>query len=206
MEQIIIIGLLIIIIVLLLDKKYEPGSNFQKTLKEQVRPSSLMGSIKKGERRELPTDADQSQSSPTISNPDNFDSETNREFDHQRSQSKELDEILARNNVWEEEEEDWQYREDSVIESGFATGVTFQELSAARQLLQQEKLEPALERQAVSIIQKIEGTELFNLLENSLEDAALKITILLDRGDSRTGDMDSDRPEGIKGFDIGEFV
>jgi hypothetical protein len=91
-----------------------------------------------------------------------------------RLQKKVLDEILVKNNDWEDEEEDWLYQDDSKTESGFATGVTFQELSTAGQLLQQDVLEPDLEKQAVHIIQKIQEPS-FDLLENSLGDASKRV-------------------------------
>ena len=113
----------------------------------------------------------------------------------------------VKNIDWEDEEEDWQYHDDSKIESGFATGVTFQELSTAGQLLQQDLLEPGLEQQAVNIIQKIQGTELFDLLKNSLGDASKRVANLLSRsisdGDER---ISLKRKDDAEGFDIGEFI
>ncbi|HRP33458.1 MAG TPA: conjugal transfer protein TraD, partial [Agriterribacter sp.] len=75
-------------------------------------------------------------------------------------------------------------------------------------LLQQEALEPALQEQAVEIVHKIQGTELFSLLENSIENASQKIARLLDKGMSIDTDSGSStmRNKGFDGFDIGEFV
>jgi len=118
-----------------------------------------------------------------------------------------LEDILVKNDDWEEEEEDWRYGEFSDIESGFATGVTFQELSTAGQLLQEEFLEPALEQQAVDIIQKIQGTELFSLLENSLEDATQRIADLLSQSTSNVDvNRSPNRNNEAEGFDIEEFI
>jgi len=75
-------------------------------------------------------------------------------------------------------------------------------------LLQQEVLEPALQQKAVDIVQRIQGTELFSLLENSMEGASRKIAVLLDRSlptgmDSGSSDL---RKNDLSDFDIGEFV
>jgi hypothetical protein len=48
-------------------------------------------------------------------------------------------------------------------------GVTFEELGAVQMVLQQKEPEPSLQKQAAVIVQKIQGTELFSLLENSME-------------------------------------
>jgi len=137
---------------------------------------------------------------------DNFDSETKEQEIDQPNEKKSLGNILVKNNDWEEEE-DWQYGDFSQIESGFATGVTFQELSTAGLLLQEEFLEPALEQQAVHIIQKIQGTELFNLLENSLEGANQRIADLLSQSTSNADvNKSPNRKNEAEGFDIEEFI
>lgn len=166
-----------------------------------------MGKAKIEERKPTPFDVDQGQEEFIAPIADNFDSETKEEVFENTASKKELDEILVKNNDWEDEEEDWQYQDDSKIESGFATGVTFQELSTAGQLLQQDLLEPDLEQQAVHIIQKIQGTELFDLLENSLGDASKRVANLLSHGISNEDeDISFKRKDDADGFDIGEFV
>jgi hypothetical protein len=74
-------------------------------------------------------------------------------------------------------------------------------------LLQEEFLEPALEQQAVDIIQKIQGTELFSLLENSLEGATQRIADLLNQSTSNAVVNRSPNPKNeAEGFDIEEFI
>ena len=75
----------------------------------------------------------------------------------------------------EEEEEEWNRYGVSDVENGLAQGVTFEELGTVGMLLQKEKLEPSQKETAVTIVQKIDGTELFNLLESSMEGASQKI-------------------------------
>ncbi|MCD9855757.1 hypothetical protein LUD75_13620 [Epilithonimonas sp. JDS] len=207
MEQLIILGLLLIIILLLWDKKYINQHQQEKNAESHPIVPSIMGQTNKEERKLKQPDADHSQNKSIILKANNFDSETKEEAFENTASKKELDEILVKNNDWEDEEEDWQYQDDSKIESGFATGVTFQELSTAGQLLQQNVLEPDLERQAVNILQKIQGTELFDLLEISLGDASNRIAALLIQSISNEkGEISFKRKDNAEGFDIGEFV
>jgi hypothetical protein len=75
-------------------------------------------------------------------------------------------------------------------------------------LLQKEKLEPSQKETAVAIVQKTQGTELFSLLENSMESASRKIAELLDGSLSSETDAGSScfRKNDITDFDIEEFV
>jgi hypothetical protein len=75
-------------------------------------------------------------------------------------------------------------------------------------LLQKDNLEQSQKETAVAIVQKIQGTELFSLLENSMESASRKIAELLDGNLSSETDASSSnlRKNDISHFDIGEFV
>ncbi|MGE8534436.1 MAG: hypothetical protein ACN6OJ_07615 [Chryseobacterium sp.] len=206
MEQIIIIGLLIIIVLVLVDKKISINFRGKDNVTKTKNLPSIMGETIQRERQPSSIDTNERQNESTLQTEDNFELETREaEFDTM-GQTKNLDDILVKNDEWEQENEDWKY-ENSTIESGFATGVTFQELSTVGQLLQQDVLKPDLERQAVHIIQKIKGTELFDLLENSLGDASKRIAILLRESISNDDQtVFSKRKNSADGFDIGEFV
>jgi hypothetical protein len=69
-------------------------------------------------------------------------------------------------------------------------------------------LEQAQKETAVAIVQKLQGTELFSLLENSIEGASRKIAELLDSTLSSESDDSSStlRKSDLGDFDIGEFV
>ena len=207
MEQLIIIGLLLIIILLLWDRKFINQHRKEKRAEAHLAVPSIMGETKKEERKPAPSDADQGQDESNALNVNNFDSETKEEVFEHIASKKELDDILVKDSDWDDEEEDWRYQDDPKLESGFATGVTFQELSAAGQMLQQDMLEPALESKAVDIIRKIEGTELFNLLENSVGDASKRIAALLSQTFSNEDQANSlEREDDAEGFDIWEFI
>ncbi|SMO72058.1 hypothetical protein SAMN06265171_105197 [Chryseobacterium rhizoplanae] len=206
MEQIIIIGLLIIIVLILLDRKFSINIQGKDCNDANKNLPSFMGGTKQLERQALPIDVNGGQNESILLTEDNFESETRKEEFGSIDPTKNLNDILTRDNDWEQEDEDWKY-ENSTIESGFATGVTFQELSTAGQLLQQDVLEPDLEQQTVDIIQKIQGTELFDLLENSLGDASRRIAALLSESISNDDNtISSKHNNSADGFDIGEFV
>ena len=75
-------------------------------------------------------------------------------------------------------------------------------------LLQKEKLEQSQKETAIAIVQKIQGTELFSLLENSMEGASRKIAELLDSTLSSETEAGSStlRKNDLGDFDIREFV
>ncbi|MDM1040904.1 MULTISPECIES: hypothetical protein [Empedobacter] len=59
----------------------------------------------------------------------------------------------------------------------------------------------------VAIVQKLQGTKLFSLLENSIENAFTKIAALLDRTISSKMDFNSSNLiKGLDDFDIGEYI
>lgn len=120
----------------------------------------------------------------------------------------ELDEVFSNQPDFEEEEEEWNGYGISGGDNGFAQGVTFEELGAVGMLLQKEKLEPSQKETAIAIVQKIQGTELFSLLENSIEGASRKIAELLDSSLSSETETSSStlRKNDLENFDIGEFV
>jgi len=189
-----------------LDKKFMKSPTPETKNETKSNPSTIIGKIKQEERQALTSSTTKRQFVTADVRTDNFDSETKEQEIDQPNEKKSLGNILVKNNDWEEEE-DWQYGDFSEIESGFATGVTFQELSTAGQLLQEEVLEPALEQQAVNIIQKIQGTELFSLLENSLEGATQRIADLLSQSTSNADVKRSpNRKNEAEGFDIKEFI
>ena len=93
-------------------------------------------------------------------------------------------------------------------DNGFAQGVTFEELNNVGVLLKKEKLEPTQKERAIDIVQRLQGTELFALLESSMDDASRKIAELLD-STLTTEIKDSSsilRNDDLMDFDIEEFV
>ncbi|HLW61796.1 MAG TPA: hypothetical protein VKY33_00215, partial [Flavobacterium sp.] len=118
------------------------------------------------------------------------------------------DEVFNNQPDFEEEEEEWNGYGISGGDNGFAQGVTFEELGAVGMLLQKEKLESSQKETAIAIVQRIQGTELFSLLENSIEGASRKIAELLDSSLSSDTETSSStlRKNDLENFDIESFL
>ena len=211
METVIVICLLIIIVLLVQDKIVIKKRSEQKPMQEKVNPNlpDIMGQPKPVRRLYVPNTANESQIEEQEINPDNLDIEydENENVGIQIPQE-ELDEVFSNIPDFEEEEEEWNRYGISSSDNGFAQGVTFEELSSVGILLQKEKLEPSQKETAIAIVQKIQGTELFSLLENSMEGASRKIAELLDSTFSSETETGSStlRNNDLEDFDIGEFV
>lgn len=109
---------------------------------------------------------------------------------------------------FEEEEEEFRKLSFDEWDNGLAHGVTFEELSTVANLLREENSDHFQREAAATIVQKIHGTELFILLENSMETASEKIAKLLESRfpiDTTSGSSTMQN-KNIQDFDIGEFV
>jgi hypothetical protein len=212
MEVVIVICLLIVIVLLMQDKiVIQNRLRQQQPKKEKVNPNlpDIMGQPKPVRSLSVPNNANESQIEETEVDHDNFDIEydENENVGVQIPQE-ELDEVFSNMPDFEEEEEEWNRYGISSADDGFAQGVTFEELSSVGMLLQKDKLEPSQQETAIALVQKIQGTELFSLLENSIESASRKIAKLLD------GSLSSEKNSGssylrkvdFNEFDIGEYV
>lgn len=211
METVIVTCLLIVIALLLQDKIVIKKRSEHKPKQEKVNPNlpDIMGQPKPVERLSVPNTANERQIQEPEINPANLDIE----YDENESvgiqiPQEELDEVFRNIPDFEEEEEEWNSYGISGGDDGFAQGVTFEELSSVGVLLQKEELEPVQKETAIAIVQKIQGTELFSLLENSMEDASRRIAELLDSTLSSETEAGSStlRKSDLSDFDIGEFV
>lgn len=211
MEIVIVICLLIVIALLVHDKIVIKKNSERKPIQEKSNPKlpDIMGQPRPKRSLSVPNNATESQVEELEINPDNFDIEydENENVGIQIPQE-ELDEVFRNMPDFEDEEEEWNRYGISSDDNGFAQGVTFEELSSVGMLLQKEKLEPSQKETAITIVQKIQGTELFSLLENSIESASRKIAELLDGSLSTETDASSStlRKNDLSDFDIGEFV
>ena len=211
MENVIVICLLIVIVLLLQDKiVINKRSEQQQPKQEKVNPNlpDIMGQPKPVRSLSIPNNATESQIEETEINPYNLDIEydKNENVGIQIPQE-ELDEVFSNMPDFEEEEEEWNRYGISAGDDSLAQGVTYDELSSVGVLLQKEKLEQAQKETAIVIVQKIQGTELFSLLENSIEGASRKIAMLLDSSLSEPDSGSSTlRKNDLGDFDIGEFV
>lgn len=210
MEIVIVICLLIVIALLVQDKVVIKKSSGQQTKQEKVNPNlpDIMGQPKPARSLSAPNSANQSQIEETEIDPDNLDIEydENENVGVQIPQEG-LNEVFSNVPDFEQEEEEWNRYGISADDDSLAQGVTYDELSSVGALLQKENLVQAQKETAIAIVQKLQGTELFSLLENSIEGASRKIAMLLDSSLSETGSGSSTlRKNDLGDFDIGEFV
>lgn len=97
-----------------------------------------------------------------------------KEQDNERTKSKSTN--------WEEEEEELRLTTGVTnSDNGFAQGLSFEELSNLETMLQKDRLAVSQKEKALHILQKIQGTELFEMLEDSMENSTGKIAELLDK-------------------------
>ena len=211
MEIVIVICLLILIALLVQDKIVIKKSSERKPIQGKSNPKlpDIMGQPRPKRSLSVPNNATERQNEEQEVNPDNFDIEydENENVGIQIPQE-ELDEVFSNMSDFDDEEDEWNRYGISSSDNGFAQGVTFEELSSVGMLLQKEKLEPSQKETAIAIVQKIQGTELFSLLENSMEGASQKIAELLDSTFSSETEAGSStlRKNDLRDFDIGEFV
>ena len=211
MEIVIVICLLIVIVLLLQDKIVIHKRSQKKPMQEKVNPNlpDIMGRSKPARSHSVPNTANESQIVEQEINPDNLDIEydENENVGIQIPQE-ELDEVFSNMPDFDEEEEEWNRYGISGGDNSLAQGVTYDELSSVGALLQKENLEQSQKETAVAIVQRLQGTELFSLLENSIDGASRKIAELLDSTLSTETDTNSSnlRKSDLSDFDIGEFV
>ncbi|GEM51460.1 conjugal transfer protein TraD [Empedobacter brevis] len=125
---------------------------------------------------------------------------------HQNSKE-ELDEGSINVPDFEEEEEEWKRYRMSNNNDGFAQGVTFEELSQVKNFLEKNERQLSKIETTATIVQKLNGTELFSLLENSIENASINISKLLDSSILPESDSNSSiYKKNLDDFDIREFV
>ncbi|GAA6765705.1 hypothetical protein AAFH68_16430 [Flavobacterium sp. CGRL1] len=209
MESLILVCLLIIIVLLLHDKIIADRSKAPKRTLEKLNADlpDIMGQPKLLKRLLVPGSTNESQKKDSKKETDNFDFEIEKDNSIQIPYERQED-VLKSIPDLEQEEEDWKRYGISDGDDGFAQGVTFEELSSVLMLLKNDKVEPYQKETAVGTVRKIEGTELFALLENSMESTSRKIAELLD------GKLSYENPDGssnllkndLSDFDIGEFV
>ena len=210
MEILIVICLLVVIALLVEDKIVNYKRKEQKMVQEKLNPilPDIMGKPKPVRSLLVPKSAKKSQKKKKKQKFNNFDHEIDNEDVKKQISPEERKDTLTNEPDFEEEEEEWNSYGIFSMNNGLAQGVTFEELSTVGMLLQKDNLEPSQKKTAVAIVQKIQGTELFNLLENSIDSASRKIAELLDGSLSSETDTSSStlQKNDLDNFDIVEFI
>ncbi|WP_116788536.1 hypothetical protein [Flavobacterium psychrotrophum] len=117
------------------------------------------------------------------------------------------DAVNTKPDLKEEEQEMQEYAAFEKNED-FATGITFDELAIAQEMLARQSLHPTEEKTAITLVSKIDGTELLGLLESKIGDASKRIALLLDRGIAKQPDDGTStlRDGGQENFEIRDYV
>ncbi len=207
--EILILVCLVIIIVLLLDskinQKYYPSQK-HPSMRKKIYNEDIIGVTKTNYSHSETNEALERQISKSFLNSPTFEMKTDKNISDFEEKESGLDGNADIEISAEEEEAIWSndYSKDEI---GFTTGVTLDELSTVGAILQNEELEPALEKKAVDIVRKIQGTELLSLLEEQIEGASKRIALLLDKSinESATSSPPLSKND-INDFDIGQFV
>lgn len=209
MEILILLSLSIIIALLLQDKiVFHKKSDERSKPKLSGQSPSIMGESKRVEMQLRPKHSHENSIENQQTQTSGFDQEINDNKVSIQIPKKELDDVFESSPNFEEEEEEWSQYQIFDNDNGSATGVTFEELNSVETFLKEQKLEESQKETTVHVIQKIQGTELFNLLENSMEGASIKIAELLDKSLSSENDSDSSflQNNNLDEFDIGQFT
>ncbi|WP_144281965.1 conjugal transfer protein TraD [Chryseobacterium echinoideorum] len=211
METVIVICLLIVIALLIQDKIVIKKRSEQKPKQEKVNPNlyDIMGQPKPVRSQSVPNSANESQIEKQEINPDNLDIEYDEnEIVGIQIPQEELDEVFSNMPDLKDEEEEWNRYGISGGDDSLAQGVTYDELTAVGELLQKEHLEQPQKEKAIALVQKLQGTELFSLMENSIEGATRKIAELFDSTLTTDTEASSSNLRKIDygDFDINQFV
>lgn len=211
MEIVIAICLVIVIFLLVQDKIIIKKRSEQKQIQKKVNPNlpDIMGQPKPARSLSAPSSANERHFLEQEINPAELDIEfdENETVGIQIPQSA-LDDVFSNLPDLDEEEEEWKRYGIYGGDGSLAQGVTYEELGSVGVLLQKEKLEQSQKETAAAIVQRLQGSELFSLLENSIAGASQKIAALLDSA-LLPGNGDSSsalRKNDLERFDIGDFV
>ncbi|WP_147420897.1 hypothetical protein [Sphingobacterium siyangense] len=105
------------------------------------------------------------------------------------------------------EDEEWLEDEFPPYDERFSQGVSLEELLTVGKLLQQNDLESEQQNKLIDVMQKIQGTDLYNVLENTIEGASQRVAILLDKTlDSKNLNDPAPSEGNLDDFDIGNFL
>lgn len=206
METIIVLCLLIVIALLLHDKIFKKNSK-QKMAKEKFNldthmlghPKSVINLSR--EKNFIETQIHE----PTI-NPDSTNVESNQ--NNLQNRKEEQESVSNTQLDFNVEEEELKKQRISRSDHSLAQGITGEEFNAAKILLQKDKVYVAEQETSTALLQKIHGTELFNLLESSIEGASQKIAELLDSSFPPEADIHTSLflKDDLNNFDIEEFI
>lgn len=209
MENLIIICLLIIILLLFHDKIIQKQVPYHKTEKQAAnkRQANIMGEAKTSFYSMTITSSERQENELDF-NPSNLEIEY--DISENVNLSNPQEEPGGFNNIPDfiDEEEEWKKYRIIGEDNSFAQGVTFEELSTVEMFAKQNSFTPSQKETAAAIVQKTYGTELYILLENSMENASYEITQLLDKSFDHAENTGSSitRKSNLSDLEIEDFT
>jgi len=212
MEIVIVICLLIVIALLLQDKIVIKTRSKHSPKQEKANPNlpDIMGQPKLVKSPSVPNTTNEIQIQKSELNPANLDIEyDNNEIVGIQIPQEEIEAVFSNIPDFKEEEEEWySYDKNNNEEIGLAQGVTFEELMVVGDILNKEKVAQVQQQKLTLIIDKLHGTELYHLLENSMQNNVQKIASLLENNLSIKSKAHSAplQKKDITDFNIDEFI
>lgn len=205
MEVLILIFLLTIIILLLKDKLVINKISRNPVVPSKKDQKDIMGKSTYDGRLTAPKMSSESQINERKDKGDIFEMKTEGKGseDHPVPDGN-SDEASEEQIDYEEEEEEFKNIGLPKEVRGYAKGVSFQELNDAGQVLRNNDPEPVSVKKAVAVVRKIEGTDLFYLMENAMEGSSRKIADLLNK--NLPDEVEPKTSENGDDFDIGDFI
>lgn len=204
MEVLILTFLLTIIILLVKDKVVINKVIRNPVIPQSKDPKDIMGKSTYTGRLTAPTVSSQSQINERNDKENNFEMKTEGKGLERPVPEKNSEETSEEAIDYEEEEEEFKNIGVPTEIRGYAKGVSFQELNDAGQVLRDDKPAPASIKKAVAVVRKIEGTDLFYLLENAMDGSSRKIADLLNK--NLPNEVEPKTSENGDDFDIGDFI
>ncbi|MDH5033861.1 conjugal transfer protein TraD [Chryseobacterium cucumeris] len=192
METLIIICLLTIILLLLYDKIIEkqfPSHKTEKHASNKKQPN-IMGEAKTSLHSMTMTSSERQENELGF-DPSNLDIEYDISENVNLLNPQEDPDNFSSIPDFIEEEEEWKKYRIISEDNSIAQGVTFEELSTVEMFVKQNSFTTSQKETATAIVQKTYGTELYILLENSMENDSHKIALLLDKSFYSENDSDS---------------
>lgn len=212
MEKLIIFCLIILVAILLYDRSITTNKADKVKTASNTNPElpDIMGQPKSSTTPKL--SSIEHVNKPIVNprvNPDDLDIEYDKnETLYKQIPNEDLDKAFTKAPDLEEEEEEFYQQALSEENNGFAQGVSFEELKKVKTILQKDRLDQEEKQTTTDIVQRLQGTELFSLLENSIEGASQKIAKLLDSTllpDSRKN-QSAAQNNSSDDFNIEEFI
>ncbi|MGH1517050.1 conjugal transfer protein TraD [Chryseobacterium sp. JK1] len=209
METLIIICLLTIILLLFYDKIIAKQFPFYKTEKHasNKKQPNIMGEAKTS-LHSMTITSSARQENELGFDPSNLDIEYDISENFNLLNPQEDTDNFSNIPDFIEEEEEWKKYRIISEDNSLAQGVTFEELSTVEMFVKQNSFTTSQKETAAAIVQKTYGTELYTLLENSMENDSHKIALLLDNSfnnEEISGSSDM-RKSDLNDFEIGKFI